>query len=100
MKPLTALRSRSQSLDRKDHSAVCLHGEKQAGTNRLAVEKNRTAAAYSLFAAQMSPGKAKLIAQEISERHPRLSDCLVAFFVDRDRDGVFRRHNIRLVWQS
>jgi hypothetical protein len=67
-----SIRFRRQTLDGKDPSAVCLHGQEQAGTDGLAIKKHRAAAAYSLFTAQMSTGEPKLIAQEIRERRPGL----------------------------
>ncbi len=72
MKRVAIFGLRRQSLDREDRCTVRLHGEEQTRTDGLAVKQNGAATAYSLFAAQMSPGQSKLVAQEISQRQSRL----------------------------
>jgi hypothetical protein len=100
MKRFAGARFCCQSFDGQNRRAVCLHGEKQAGTGGLAVKKNRTTAAYSLLAAQMSAGETKLIAQEISQRHTRLDEPRVGFAIDDDFNTAFSCHDGRLVERS
>src|SRR4030095_6931087 len=95
MKRIAIFRLRRQSLDREDRCAVRLHGEQQTRTDGLALKHNSAAAAYSLFAAQMSPGQSELVAQEISQRQSRLDEALIAFFVDGDLDRALAAHHNR-----
>src|SRR5881396_2517785 len=92
MKRVAIFGLRRQSLDREDRCTVRLHGEEQTRTDGLAVKQYSAAAADSLFAAEVSPGKPEMVAQEISQRQTRLDESLVLFAVDVDLDGVPCRH--------
>ena len=67
---------------------VCLDGEQQARASRGAVEDHRAGAADAVLAADVRPGKAESVADEIREEEARLDDLAVAAAVDRklDRD--------------
>ena len=82
MEWLAIFRQSRQPLDGQDLSSVCLHGEEETRANGLAVEKNGAAAADSLLAAQMSSGKPKMVAQEVSQRQTRLHKPFTLFAVD------------------
>jgi hypothetical protein len=69
-----------------------LYGEEQTRTDALAVEQNSAAAADSLLAAQMSPGKPKMVAQEISQRQTRLHKPVTLFAVDGQLYGKLFSH--------
>ena len=93
MKWLAIFCQSRQPFDGQDLSSVCLHGKQQTRPNSLAVEKNRAAAADPLFAAQMSAGKPKMVAQEVSQRQTRLHESFTLFAVDRQLYGKLARHH-------
>src|SRR5678815_3350726 len=82
MKRLAIFGQPYQPLDGQDLCAVCLHGEEETRSNGLAIEKNRAATADSLLAAQMSAGKSKMVAQEVSQRQTRLHESFTLFAVN------------------
>src|SRR5262245_31167413 len=82
MECLAILRQSHQPLDGQDLSSICLHGEEQTRTDALAVEQDGTTAADSLLAAEMSSGKPKMVAQEVSQRQTRLHKSVTLFAVD------------------
>ena len=77
-----------------------LHGEEQSRAHGFAVKKNGAAAAYPLFAADMSPGESEVIAEEISERQPWLDEPGISFIVHGHLDGAMGCHDNRRLWQS
>jgi hypothetical protein len=70
-----------------------LYGEEQTRTDALAVEQNSAAAADSLLAAQMSPGKSKMVAQEVSQRQTWLDKAFIWFAVDGQLNSKLASHH-------
>src|SRR5437016_6177870 len=73
----------TQTLDGLDLVPAGLHREHQAGTDRLAVQQDRTSAAHAVLAPDVRAGESQLVAQEVGEEQPRLHRALVAHAVDR-----------------
>jgi hypothetical protein len=71
-----------------------LYGEKDAGSDRLAVKQDRAGAAGAVFAAYVGAGQAELVAQEIAEQQARLDRALVGFAIYGEGDGVRFDHRI------
>jgi hypothetical protein len=61
---------------------VCLNGEHETGTDRLAVHHHGASAADTVFAAHVSTGKAQTVAEEIGEQKTRLDYSLILDTVD------------------
>ena len=75
-----------EPLDRRHLAPVRLDGEHRARLDRLAVEQDRAGAARRRVAADVRPGQAEALAQDVDEELPRLDLELVPRAVDRDRD--------------
>jgi len=67
---------------------VGLHGEHQAGANRLAIEQDRAGAADAVLAADMRAGQSEIVAKKIAEQQARFDVPRVTDAVDRQRDLV------------
>src|ERR687888_802740 len=80
---LAALR---EALDRRDLAAVGLDREHGAGLHRVPVEMDRAGAAERRVAADLRPGEAEVVAEEVDEQRPRLDLRLVPDAVDGERN--------------
>ena len=58
----------AEPLDRRHGAAVGLHGEHRATLHRNAVQVNRARAAAAGVAADVRPGEAEIVAQEVDEQ--------------------------------
>ena len=67
-----AVRARCHALHGRETVTARLDGEHQARPNRLPVELHRACPAHTVFAAQVSPRQAGLIADEVGEQEARL----------------------------
>src|SRR5580704_5870283 len=76
----------SNPLDGDDRGAVGLHREDGAGLHRLAVEIDGAGAAMGRLAADMRPGKAEMLAQEVDQKGSRLDQAFDRLAVDRHRN--------------
>ena len=65
-------------------AAVGLHGEHQAGADRLAVEQDVAVAAEAVLAGDVRAGQIEILAQEVRERPARLDEPLAPRAVDLD----------------
>ena len=63
---------RCEPLDRRDLEAVRLNGEHRARLHGLAVDEHRAGAARRRVAADLRPGQAETLAQDIDEELARL----------------------------
>ena len=61
-----------EALDGPDRAAVCLDGEHEAGPHRLVVEQDGAAAAHAVLAADVRPGQAEVVPEEVGEQPARL----------------------------
>src|SRR5690242_8388694 len=77
-----------QAFDRGDLAAVRLHGEHGARLHRLAVQVHRAGAAVAGVAADVGPGHAEVLADEVHEQESRLDFGLAHRAVDGDADLV------------
>ena len=86
-----------EPLDRHDLAAVGLHGEQQARADGDAVEPDRARAADAVLAADVRPGQAERVPQEVGEEQPRLDLLAIAPAVDGDvdRDHAARSRRAR-----
>ena len=75
-----------EALDRRHLAAVGLHREHGARLHGLAVDVHGAGAAVGRVAADVRPGQAKPVAQELHKQHPGLDVLLDAFAVDRHGD--------------
>jgi hypothetical protein len=82
MQALAMFRQTGQSLDGQDLSSVCLNGEEKTRADSFPIKKDRAAAADSLLAAQMAPGKSKMVTQEVRQGQTGLHEPLMRFAVD------------------
>ena len=91
-----------ETLDRDDLGAVDLRGEQEARAHGDAVEPHRARAADAVLAADVCPGEAETVAEEVREEEPRLDVLAVAAAVDRDvdRDHAAARWRARATARS
>src|SRR5947208_15464840 len=75
-----------ESIDRDDRAVVGLHREHGARLHGGPVEVDRARAALRRVAADLRPGQAEPLAQEVDEERARLDLCLAARAVDGDGD--------------
>lgn len=78
-----------QPFDGRDVTAIRLHGEVKAGFDKFAVEQNGTGAAFTDDAADVSAGKADILAKEVREKQTRLDVFLVQAPVNRNANSLF-----------
>ena len=62
----------AEALDGLDGAPLGLHGKHQAGTRRQAVNENRAGTADSMLAADVCPGEAEVVAEDVGESMARL----------------------------
>src|SRR5271170_2402559 len=67
-----AARRRREAFHGPDIATVDLHGERQAGARRRAVDADGAGAANAVLAADMGAGHSELMPQEIGQQQPRL----------------------------
>jgi hypothetical protein len=67
----------AQPLDGRDLVAIGLHGEHQAGTDRLAVEQDSAGTTYPVLATDMRTSQAQVVAQEIAEQQSWLDRAFI-----------------------
>src|SRR5262245_37816020 len=67
-----------KSLDGMQFGTVCLDGKHNTGARGLAVEVDGASPAYAMLAANMRPGKAQILTQEIDQEFARLASSFVA----------------------
>ena len=79
---LVALR---EALNGRHLTPVCLHGQGQAGPDRLAVEQHRAGPADPVLAADVGAGQAEVVAEEVREEQARRHALGVGAAVDADR---------------
>ena len=72
--------------DGADALALGLHGEHQAGSDRLVVENHGACAADAVLAADMRAGEPALVADDIDQRLSRLDPSRVIVTVDIELD--------------
>ena len=77
-----------EAFHRPDLAAVDLHGEREAGARRLAVDDDRAGAADAVLAADMGAGCADLVAQEIGQQQPRFGLARARAAVQREANGM------------
>src|ERR671930_2012899 len=82
-----------ETLDRRDLAAVGLDCEHGARLHGAAVEMDRAGAADRRVAADLRPGQAEVVAQEVDEQRPRLDLRLAPDAVDGER---YRYHQCLL----
>ena len=75
-----------QTFDGADGAAFRLHGEHQAGADRLAVEQHRAGAADAMLAADMGSGLAAIVTDRVDQRAARIDADGVAAPVDVERE--------------
>ena len=63
-----AVRRRRKAFDGPHLAAVDLHGEREAGARRLAVDVDGAGAAHAVLAADMGAGRSDLMTQEIGQQ--------------------------------
>src|SRR5262249_48338254 len=80
------------ALDGENIMAVRLHREHQAGARRTIVEEDGACPANAVLAAEMGTGEAKLVTDEISQRHADLDFFFVALAVDGQGDLSLLSH--------
>lgn len=68
--------------------ALDLEGVGEAGPGGRAVDLDRAGAADAMLAADMGPGEAEAMAQEVDKQHPRLRLALDRFSVQGEADRV------------
>ena len=68
-------------------AAFGLHGERQAGALRHAVDQHGAGAAHAVLAADMGAGGAERMAQEVGEQHARLGFGGELSAIERQRDA-------------
>jgi hypothetical protein len=78
---------RAQRFDRQDVVSVRLHGEHQAGADRLSIEQDRARAAYAMLTADVCAGQAKLVAQEIAQQQAWLDGAFVWSAINGNGQG-------------
>ena len=76
-----------EPLDRDDLGAVDLRGEEEARAHGHSVELHRARAADAVLAADVRPGEAEAVSEEVGEEEARLDVLAVATAVDGDVDG-------------
>ena len=79
---------RAQPFDGHNLVAVGLHGEHQAGTDRLAVEQDGTGPAHAMLAADVGAGQSQIVAQKVAQQQPWLHGPLIFRAVDGDCDRL------------
>src|SRR5665213_272565 len=79
---------RREAFHGPDLAAVNLHGKREAGACRLAVDEDGAGAAHPVFAADMRAGRADLMAQEIGQQQPRLRLARAWAAVQREADRM------------
>src|SRR6202035_5968333 len=82
------VRRRRQAFHGSDLTTVDLHREREAGARRLAVDADGAGAAHAVFAADMRPGRADLMPQEVGQQQPRLRLAGARFAVQGEADGM------------
>src|ERR1700682_3682196 len=78
--------ARRHALDRRDAVVMRLHGEHEARPHRLPVQLHRARSAHAMLAAQVSPGQAGVVADEVCEQQAWLDIALYQSAIDLDRD--------------
>ena len=73
-----------QALHRGQGGPVGLHGQHEAGPDRLAVQQHGARPADALLAAQVSAGEPEVVAERIGQRAPGLHVDLLAVTVDAE----------------
>src|SRR3954451_357314 len=81
---------RRKALDRADASAVGLHGEREAGARRYAIDLDGAGTAHAMLAADMGAGETETVAQEIGEQHAWFGVGLMRAAVDFQTDCMAR----------
>ncbi len=80
-----------QSLDGENLVAIGLHGEHQAGADRLSVEQDGARAAHAVLAADVRAGQTQLVAQEVAQQQARLDGPFILGAVDGDGHIEFEK---------
>ena len=83
--------SAGQTLDCDDLGAVGLCGEEEARAHGHSVEAHRARTADAVLAADVRPGEAEAVSEEVREEEPRLDVLDVATAVHGDVDGDHAR---------
>src|ERR1700722_3468717 len=71
-----------------DIAALDLHGKRQAGARRRAVDADGAGAANTMLAADMGAGHSELMSQEIGQQQPRLRLATAWLAVQREAEGM------------
>src|SRR6267143_3352989 len=75
-----------EAFDRRDAPAVRLHREHEARSHRTPIELHGAGAAHAVLAAQVGPGEAGIVADEVREEQAGLHLARDSSSVDLDRD--------------
>src|SRR5690348_17984283 len=84
----------SEAFDRGDLRALGLHRQQGAALDRVAVHVDDTGAALAGIAADMGPGEAQMLAQELNQQRAGLDIALNRLAVHRHAYGG--RHDFSL----
>jgi hypothetical protein len=65
-------------------ASLDLKGKSEAGARRLTVDVHGAGAADAMLTADMGPGCADLVADEVGQQHPRLAEAVYRFAVEQE----------------
>src|SRR5450759_1325785 len=82
-----------ETFDRLDVLALRLHGEIEAGVDRLAVDENRASAESTFLAGALGPGQGETFPQHFEKRAPRRDENIVSFAINTQGDGQQMFHD-------